>query len=143
LVVQGPDYNPYGSKKMARILILLGALNGFVAVALGAYASHGLRDRLGSDMLDAFQIGVDYQALHALALLATGLLMLHIPGSRWGRLSGWLFLLGIVLFSGSLYALVLIGRPGLGVITPIGGMTLLAGWLALAIAGFKDVPRAG
>ena len=128
---------------MARIFVFLGALNGLLAVALGAYASHGLRHRLSDRMLDGFQIGVDYQGLHALALLATGLLMLHIPGSRWGRVSGWLFLLGICLFSGSLYALALFGGSGLGVITPIGGMTLLAGWLALAIAGFKDVPRAG
>ena len=128
---------------MARIFVFLGALNGFAAVALGADASHGLHDRLGSRMRDVFQIGVDYHGLHALALLATGLLMLHTPGSRWGRLSGWLFVLGICLFSGSLYALVLIGRSGLGVITPIGGMTLLAGWLALAIAGLKDVSRGG
>ncbi len=127
---------------MARIFVFLGALNGFLAVALGAYASHGLRTQLSERMLDVFQIGVHYQALHALALLATGLLVLNIPRSRWGQVSGWLFLLGICLFSGSLYALVLIGLSGLGVITPIGGMTLLAGWLALAIAGFKDVPRA-
>jgi uncharacterized membrane protein YgdD (TMEM256/DUF423 family) len=130
-------------KKMARIFMFLGALNGFMAVALGAYASHGLPDRVSSSMLDVFQIGVDYQALHALALLAIGLLMLHIPGSRWGRLSGWLFVLGILLFSGSLYAVVLNGRSDLGMITPIGGMTLLTGWLALAIAGLKDIPRAG
>src|SRR4051812_36468109 len=120
---------------MDRIFLTVGALSGLVAVALGAFGAHSLRDRLSADMLSVFQTGVTYQMYHALALLAVGVVLgrFSIDGSAWLSASGWLFVAGTVLFSGSLYALSLSGVSWLGAITPLGGVAFLAGWLALAI----------
>lgn len=109
----------------------LGAINGFLAVALGAYAAHGLRGRMPAADISVFEIGVHYQGLHALALVAVGILLRMGSGSRWLRWSGWSFFLGILVFSGSLYALVMSGWRGLGIITPFGGLLFLLGWLLL------------
>jgi uncharacterized membrane protein YgdD (TMEM256/DUF423 family) len=113
--------------------MLLGSVAAFLAVTLGAFGAHGLRGRLSPEMLAVFETGVRYHMYHALALLLVALVM--------GRLSGWLiqtagwcFVAGIVLFSGSLYALALSGVTILGAVTPLGGVAFLAGWACLAFA---------
>jgi uncharacterized membrane protein YgdD (TMEM256/DUF423 family) len=116
-----------------RTFLLIGALAGFVGVALGAFGAHALRARLSPEMLGVFETGVRYQMYHALAVIATGLIMARMGG--WLIVTaGWLFTAGIVLFSGSLYLLVFTGVTALGVITPIGGVALLLGWACLALA---------
>jgi len=104
----------------------------FAAVALGAFGAHLLRGRLDPPMLAVWQTAVQYHAWHALALLGVGSLLPHWPRKRGLGLAAWLFLAGIVLFAGSLYALALTGVPALGAITPIGGVAFLAGWAVLA-----------
>ncbi|WP_027896737.1 DUF423 domain-containing protein [Zestomonas thermotolerans] len=121
---------------MLRILMLLAAFFGFTAVALGAFAAHGLKGQLSAELLTVFQTGVHYQMVHALALLAVVLLGLHAPG-RALLTAGGLFVLGILLFSGSLYLLALTGTRALGAITPFGGVSFLGGWLSLGIAGWS------
>jgi uncharacterized membrane protein YgdD (TMEM256/DUF423 family) len=120
---------------MDRLFLVIGALSGFVAVALGAFGAHALRDRLSPEMLDVFKTGVNYQMYHALALLGVGILLarLSIDGSPWLTSAGWLFVAGTVLFSGSLYLLSLTGTTWLGAITPLGGVAFLIGWLALVV----------
>jgi uncharacterized membrane protein YgdD (TMEM256/DUF423 family) len=118
---------------MDRTFLLLGALGGFLAVALGAFGAHALRSRLTADMLEVFETGVRYQMYHALALLIVAATIPHLGG--WlVRTAGWLFAAGIVLFSGSLYMLAFTGITVLGAITPLGGLAFLAGWACLAIA---------
>lgn len=120
---------------MLRTFMLLAAFFGFTAVALGAFAAHGLKHQLSPDLLAVFQTGVHYQMVHALALLAVVLFALHAPG-RALSVAGGLFVLGILLFSGSLYALALSGIRGLGAITPIGGVAFLGGWISLGVAAW-------
>jgi uncharacterized membrane protein YgdD (TMEM256/DUF423 family) len=116
-----------------RTFLLIGALAGFLAVALGAFGAHGLRSRLGPDMLAVFETGVRYHMYHALALVLTALVLGRFDG--WlVRTAGWCFVAGIVLFSGSLYALALSGITILGAVTPFGGLAFLAGWACLAVA---------
>ena len=118
---------------MDRTFLLLGALAGFLGVMLGAFGAHALRARLSPEMLAVFETGVRYQMYHALALLLVAALVPRAGG--WMVLSaGWCFVAGIVIFSGSLYALALSGVTILGAITPIGGLAFLAGWALLAIA---------
>jgi uncharacterized membrane protein YgdD (TMEM256/DUF423 family) len=119
---------------MPAIFIAIAAVSGFLAVALGAFAAHGLRDRLPEDMLAVFQTGVQYQMYHALALFGVGLLGMQLADSPLLRASGFMFIAGIAIFSGSLYILSLSSVRWLGAITPIGGLALLTGWLLLAIA---------
>ena len=116
-----------------RLFFGLGAASAFIAVALGAFAAHGLKARLGADLLAAFETGVRYQMFHALALLAVAWACTRWPGALV-QASGWLFVAGTVLFSGSLYALALSGVRGLGIVTPFGGLAFLAGWLCLVWA---------
>jgi uncharacterized membrane protein YgdD (TMEM256/DUF423 family) len=120
---------------MQRTFMLAGALAGFVAVALGAFGAHGLRGRLSPDMLAVFETGVRYQMYHALALMLTSALTGGaIVHGRAAAAAGWLFVAGIVLFSGSLYVLAITGISILGAITPLGGVAFLLGWACLAIA---------
>ena len=118
---------------MDRTFLLLGAIFGFLGVALGAFGAHALRGRLSPEMLAMFETGVRYQMYHTLALLITGLVMARIDGWLF-HLAGWCFVAGILIFSGSLYALALTGVTVLGAITPIGGLAFLAGWACLAVA---------
>jgi uncharacterized membrane protein YgdD (TMEM256/DUF423 family) len=120
---------------MDRTFVFVAALMGFVGVGLGAFGAHGLRGRLSPEMLAVFETGVRYQMYHALALLAVAILMTRIEG-RAIVVAGWSFITGILIFSGSLYALALTGVTTLGAITPLGGVAFLAGWVALAIAAF-------
>ncbi|WP_167143426.1 DUF423 domain-containing protein [Pseudomonas sp. OTU750018] len=121
---------------MARLWLLLSACAGFSGVALGAFAAHGLKHQLTPAYLAVFQTGAHYQLIHALALFGVGLLVLLRPAPLV-NCAGALFALGIVLFSGSLYALTLSGIGALGVVTPFGGLAFLAGWLCLGIAAWK------
>ncbi len=120
-------------KSMARLFLILGALNGFLTVALGAFGAHAIRGQVSSYHYDVFQTGVQYQGIHALALLVVGLLAFHV-GSSWLKRAGWLFFTGIILFSGSLYLLATVGSRPLGMITPMGGLLFLMGWGSLLIA---------
>src|SRR5262249_18231561 len=113
--------------------MLLGSVAAFLAVTLGAFGAHGLRGRLTPDMLAVFETGVRYHMYHALALLLTAAIAPRLPGKAIVA-AGWLFVAGIVLFSGSLYVLAVTGVTALGAITPIGGVAFLAGWAALAFA---------
>lgn len=121
---------------MLRGYLLLAALFGFTGVGLGAFAAHGLKNRLSAEYLAIFQTGVTYQLVHALALLAVALLTVHVPG-RLTTWAGALFCLGIVLFSGSLYLLTLTGVGKLGIVTPFGGLAFLAGWFCLGLAAWR------
>ena len=121
----------------ARAALTLAALLMFVAVAAGAFGAHALRTRLAPDMTAVWQTAVQYHAWHALGLAIVGLLTIHVPERAGLALAGWLFIAGIVLFSGGLYAMALTGLRGLGAITPIGGAAFLAGWLALAWAASR------
>ena len=118
---------------MERVFFSVGCALGFFGVALGAFGAHALKARLAPEMLATFEVGVRYQLMHALALLAVAWARTRWP-SRWADASGWLFIAGTLLFSGSLYALSLTGMRGLGIVTPIGGVALLLGWLSLLAA---------
>jgi uncharacterized membrane protein YgdD (TMEM256/DUF423 family) len=120
---------------MRRWLFLSAAL-GFLGVLLGAFAAHGLDSRLSPRMLANFETGARYQMYHALAM---GLAAFAVRGraARLANAAGFLFLIGILLFSGSLYVLALTGITRLGMITPLGGLSLMAGWVALALAALK------
>jgi uncharacterized membrane protein YgdD (TMEM256/DUF423 family) len=124
----------------ARGFTIAGALLAFVAVAAGAFGAHALRGRLAAEGLAVFETAVRYHLVHAVALLAVAWASTQWPG-RSVRFSGWLFIAGIVLFSGSLYLFVLTGTRSVVVITPVGGLALLAGWLALAWAAWRGGSR--
>jgi uncharacterized membrane protein YgdD (TMEM256/DUF423 family) len=121
---------------MDKIFLLFGAFYGVTAVGLGAFASHGLRGQLSDRLLSTFQTGVEYQMYHALALLGVGLLVRLWPSTAL-HVAGWLFVVGVVLFSVSLYGLALGGPRILGPITPIGGVCFIGGWIALAVACWR------
>jgi len=121
----------------------LGSLLAFLGVLAGAFGAHALRAQLPPERLAVFETAVRYQLWHALALLVVGLALERTP-RRALRAAGWLFAAGIVLFSGSLYGLALTGARALGAITPLGGASFLAGWLALALGSRRASPtRAG
>ncbi|HEY2155885.1 MAG TPA: DUF423 domain-containing protein [Isosphaeraceae bacterium] len=111
----------------------LGAILGFLSVACGAFAAHGLKDHLDERGLALFETAARYQMYHALALVAVGLLARGSRSSGALCVAGYSFLAGILLFSGSLYALALSGVRWLGAITPFGGVLFLVGWAALAV----------
>lgn len=115
-------------------MVAAGAINGAVAVAAGAFAAHGLRDRLEVRALEIFETAARYHMYHAIAMVLAGLLL--------ARRAGWVFQVGIVLFSGSLYALALTDVKVLGAVTPLGGLAFLVGWLWLAIAALKQAAAA-
>jgi uncharacterized membrane protein YgdD (TMEM256/DUF423 family) len=118
---------------MDKTFLLIGALAGFLAVALGAFGAHALRARLSPEMLAVFETGARYQMYHALAILLVSVALGRMDG--WlVRTAGWMFAAGIVLFSGSLYALALTGATFLGAVTPLGGLAFLIGWALLAVA---------
>jgi len=113
-----------------------GAVAGAVGVALGAFGAHGLKSRVSPEMLAVFEVGVRYQMVHALGLLAVGWAAGRWPGATVSA-SGWLFLAGIVIFSGSLYVMTFTGARWLGAITPLGGLAFISGWVCLAVASMK------
>lgn len=120
----------------SRTALRLAAVAGFLAVAIGAFGAHGLKDRVSPEQLVTFEVGVRYHAYHALALL--GLAALGGRLGRAGTVAAWCFFVGIVIFGGSLYTLALTGQRWLGMITPIGGVCFLAGWVALGVASLRS-----
>jgi len=121
---------------MDKFFFAAGAACAFLGVAFGAFGAHALKSRLSAEMLAVFEVGVRYQMFHALALLAVAWACTRWPGPLVIA-SGWLFLAGIVIFSGSLYVLSLSGVKWLGAITPLGGLAFLAGWAFLVWAAVK------
>jgi len=120
-----------------RTFFVLGAVSGFLAVAIGAFAAHGLKGKLPPDLFEVFEVGARYHMYHALALLGTAWAVTRWPGTP-ATAAGWLFVAGTVLFSGSLYALALTGIRPLGAITPLGGVCFLAGWVALVVGALQN-----
>lgn len=118
---------------MTRLFAIAGALMAFIAIAAGAFGAHALRARLSPEYLAIFETAARYQMYHALALFAAAWAAQRAP-SALAHWAGWLFMIGIVLFSGSLYTLALTGVRWLGAITPLGGVAFLVGWLCLALA---------
>ena len=116
---------------MNKFIIILAGINGFLAVSIGAFAAHMLRDRLSPELLNTFQTGVQYHMYHALALFGLGVMMINFPTANLLRISAYLMLAGIVLFSGSLYLLSITGIRWLGAITPLGGVCFLVAWALL------------
>lgn len=121
---------------IAKLFLLIGSISGALAVMIGAFGAHGLKDKLCDQMLAIYKTGVEYHIYHTLALLGIGLLALHFE-SKLLTASGWSMVAGVVLFSGSLYALSISGVKILGAITPIGGLCFIAGWILLAAAILK------
>ncbi len=121
---------------MDRLFFALGAVIALIAVGAGAFGAHGLRDRIEPRMLEIFETGARYQMYHALALLATAWACTRFRGNM-APAAGWLFVAGIVVFSGSLYLLSLTGQRWLGAVTPIGGAAFLAGWTLLTVAALR------
>ena len=120
-----------------RLWIVLGAVNAFLSVAAGAFGAHALKARLSPDLLIIFETGARYHMYHALGLIAVGLVAQLRPSPLLPA-AGWAMLAGIVLFSGSLYALALSGVRALGAITPLGGLGFLAGWALLALGAWRQ-----
>ena len=123
---------------MLKLFVILGSINGFLAVALGAFGAHGLAGRIDDKLLSAYQTGVQYQMFHAAALFIAAILSTKFTSTGWVAGSGYAFLIGIILFSGSLYTMAFTGIRALGMITPIGGVAFLIGWILLLGAAIKS-----
>lgn len=119
-----------------RLFFILGCAFSFLAVALGAFAAHGLKTKLSVEMFNIFEVGVRYHFYHAFALFVVSAAAAYWEQTHFS-LAGWAFVFGIVLFSGSLYLLSLTGIRWLGAVTPIGGISFLLGWFLLAYKVFK------
>jgi uncharacterized membrane protein YgdD (TMEM256/DUF423 family) len=120
-----------------KLFIILGAINAFLSVALGAFGAHILEGRMEPKYIEIWGKGVTYQMLHAVGLLIIGVLLGKVPASSLLSWSGWLMFIGIVLFSGSLYILSVTQISVLGAITPLGGVAFLAAWVLVIIAAVK------
>jgi uncharacterized membrane protein YgdD (TMEM256/DUF423 family) len=118
---------------MDRLFFILGAVSAAISVATGAFGAHGLKARVGPDLLAIWETASRYQMYHAIGLIAAAWIASRWPSTA-ANASGWLFVAGTVIFSGSLYALTLSGVRALGAITPIGGLAFIAGWIVLAWA---------
>lgn len=119
------------------MIIKLAAISGLLAVLLGAFGAHGLKTKLPTDMLAIYHTAVQYQFYHTMALLLVGLLMIHWPSSTALLVSACCFIVGIIIFSGTLYVLSITGIRWLGAITPIGGVGFIVGWISLFYAAMK------
>ncbi|HET8540734.1 MAG TPA: DUF423 domain-containing protein [Anaeromyxobacter sp.] len=122
---------------MDRTFLALGALSAAISVAAGAFGAHALRARLSPDLLAIFETGARYQMYHAIGIALAAWAAARHPGAA-ASWAGWLFVVGTVLFSGSLYALALSGVRALGAVTPLGGVAFIAGWIALALAAARS-----
>ncbi|KOP71770.1 DUF423 domain-containing protein [Cytobacillus solani] len=122
-----------------KLFIILGAINAFLSVALGAFGAHGLEKMVEPKYLEIWKTGVTYQMFHATGLLVIGVLLGKLPASALLSWSGWIMLIGIIFFSGSLYILTLTKIGVLGAITPIGGVCFLVAWVLLIIAAVKHL----
>lgn len=123
--------------ELERFFGMASAMSGFLGVAFGAFGAHALRDRVSSEMLAVYNTGVQYHLFHSLALMGVAWLASRSSDDSGVAAAGFLFIVGMVLFSGSLYAMALTGHTKLGAITPLGGLAFLGGWLSLAYAFYK------
>ncbi|HVE48539.1 MAG TPA: DUF423 domain-containing protein [Casimicrobiaceae bacterium] len=121
----------------ARTILAVASLMAAIAVGAGAFGAHALKARVSADLLGVWQTAVLYHTVHALALFLAGLLLLVRPEATLVRIASYLFIVGTVLFSGSLYALTLSGVRWLGAVTPVGGLAMIAGWIVLAWAAWN------
>jgi len=121
---------------MERVFFFLGAISGFLSVALGAFGAHALKSRLPVEQFNIFEVGVRYQIMHTLALLAVAAAFARFSNPFMSA-SGWLFIAGTIIFSGSLYILALSGIRYWGAVTPVGGLILLTGWVSLGMGVLK------
>jgi len=121
-----------------KLFLILGAINGFIAVALGAFGAHGLEGKITENALGTWEKAVNYQMFHTMALFVTGLLMANFQSANltW---AGWMFFIGIILFSGSLYIYSTTSITTFAMITPIGGVAFLVGWVLLGIALLRNL----
>lgn len=124
---------------MNPIFLLLGALSALLGVGMGAFGAHGLKTVISPELLAVYQTGVTYQMYHALGLIGVALISRQAPDSKLLHWAGWLMFAGIVLFSGSLYLLVLLNLNWLGMITPIGGVCFLTAWLLITLFAAKII----
>lgn len=122
---------------MAKLFLSLGSLSAMFAVVFGAFGAHALKARLDSSSLAIFETASQYHFYHSLALLAVGVIALSAPQTALLKSSGWLFLAGIIVFSGSLYVLSITGLRWLGAITPLGGLAFIGAWLCLTVYTWK------
>lgn len=122
---------------MDKLFLMIGAISGALAVTLGAFGAHALRQRLSAQLLDTFEIGVRYEIYHAFAIFVVAFAL-----TRWNSplltYAGWAFVVGTIIFSGSLYLLALTDTRWLGAITPIGGVAFIAGWVLLAVGVWQS-----
>ncbi len=128
---------------ITRTFVMFGAVFGLIGVALGAFGTHGLRAYFDANpSLEAtFETGIQYHLIHALALIGTAWAANTFTGNRsrrWTRAAGWLFVMGIILFSGSLYVLSMANVRFMGAVAPLGGVSFITGWACLAIAAYVD-----
>ncbi|GGE28896.1 UPF0382 membrane protein YwdK [Pullulanibacillus camelliae] len=121
---------------MFKLFTILGSINAFLAIGIGAFGAHGLKGKLTQHYLDIYNTGVQYHMMHALGLILVGILAEKVSSSLIGW-AGWIMFIGIILFSGSLYVLSISGVDKLGAITPIGGVAFLASWVLVIIAVAK------
>ena len=123
---------------MSRLFLILGACSAALGVAAGAFGAHALRARVEPRLLEVFETGARYQMYHAFALIAAAWVVSRaMPGQGMATVAGWCFMVGTVLFSGSLYAMTFTGVRALGAITPLGGVAFIAGWICLAVAAAR------
>jgi uncharacterized membrane protein YgdD (TMEM256/DUF423 family) len=120
-----------------KIFLSFASFLGFLSVAFGAFGAHAVKDKIAPEMLEVFKTGVQYQMYHALALVGIAILLKFFPDSDIFAYSGWFFIAGIILFSGSLYGLSLTGIRAFGPVTPFGGLCFLTGWVLLLIGALK------
>ncbi|MDQ0158057.1 DUF423 domain-containing protein [Alkalibacillus salilacus] len=121
-----------------KLLLIIGAISGFITVALGAFGAHGLESRLSAKMMDTWEKAVQYQMFHTTAIFVAAILALRADVAMF-QTAGWFFIVGILIFSGSLYIYSLSGLKVFGMITPIGGLAFLVGWAIVAYAVTKIV----
>ena len=122
-----------------KIAFIFAAFAGVIGVVLGAFGAHALRGSIEPRLMETFQTAVHYQLIHALALLLVSLTMGWLGQSLSFEISAYAFMAGIILFSGSLFGLVLTEIKWLGPVTPLGGLCLIVGWLALLVGGFRQI----
>lgn len=122
---------------MERLFFSIASLLGALAVGLGAFGAHAMRGRVAENLLANYETGVRYHFYHVLALVAVVVAIQRWPNSNLPPLAGWLFVIGIAIFSGSLYIMAFTGLRWLGAITPIGGVALIAGWICLLLVAWR------
>lgn len=129
----------HASGAATRTFTVIAGISGCMAVVLGAFGAHALKESLSPDMLATFETGVRYQMFHVVGILAVAWLGSHTPAAqKFARFAGWCFVAGTIFFSMSLYLLALTGERWLGAITPIGGVLFMAGWILLALSAWKN-----